>query len=170
MADQILTMYLGIYADEAGAQTDYELLKGLHKAEEIGTYDAAVVIRGADGKVKVHRHDKSEEHGIWGGLVAGGMVGLIFPPSIIVTGIVGAAAGGLIGHHLRKGMTHSQLDQLGDEIEPGQCALVIISVDPLDRFLSALFEHAERHLTREIGAVPDDVHAAVEAHADGAES
>jgi len=164
MAEKILTMYLGVYANEADAQTDYGLLKRLHKAEEIGTYDAAIVSRAADGKVKVHRHDKPAEHGAWAGLVAGGMVGLIFPPAMIVTGAVGAAAGGAIGGHLRKGMSHGDLTQLGEEIDPGQAAMVIVSVDPLDRFLEELFERADRTITTELGASASDLAAAVDEH------
>ena len=45
------------------------------------------------------------------------MVGLLFPPALIGSAIVGATAGGLIGH-LRGGVSRGDLKDLGDELEP----------------------------------------------------
>ena len=54
-----LIVYAGIYADVEDAKADYALVKDLHsKADLIEAYDAAVVERRQDGKVRiVKRHE-----------------------------------------------------------------------------------------------------------------
>jgi uncharacterized membrane protein len=52
MAVDTFMAYVGVYADVAHADADYELVKDLHtQAGLIDAYDAAVVARRADGKV-----------------------------------------------------------------------------------------------------------------------
>ena len=67
--------------------------------EFVGTYDAAVPTKNEEGKVEVvDKTEKPTQHGGWAGLVAGAAIGLIFPPSVPVGGLVGTGAGALSGH------------------------------------------------------------------------
>ena len=74
-------------------------LRELHSEHVVGTYDAAVLTKDEEGNVKiVDKIEKPTQHGGWAGLAVGAAIGLIFPPSILVSGLVGAGAGALIGH------------------------------------------------------------------------
>jgi uncharacterized membrane protein len=54
MAVDTFIAYVGVYDRVADADADYELIKDLHTREGlIDAYDAAVVERRADGKVKI---------------------------------------------------------------------------------------------------------------------
>lgn len=54
MAIDTYIVYAGIYADQAAAEADYQAVKDLHaEAGVIDSYDAAVISRHADGKVKI---------------------------------------------------------------------------------------------------------------------
>ncbi len=54
MAVDTFLAYVGVYDDAAGADADYQAVKDLHtKAGLIDAYDAAVIERRADGKVKI---------------------------------------------------------------------------------------------------------------------
>jgi uncharacterized membrane protein len=69
-------------ADDAVA--DYEAVKDFYVQNDlIDTYDAAVISRHADGKVKiVKKHEQPTRHGAWGGLgigLAGGALVALFP-------------------------------------------------------------------------------------------
>src|SRR6185295_16462502 len=99
-------IYIGTYPSEAVARDDYEIVKDLHLAGAVGTYDASVVTKDENGKVHVNKDETSTRHGAWGGAAAGAVIGILFPPSIIGTALVGAAAGG-IGGHLWKGMSRA---------------------------------------------------------------
>ena len=78
-------IYIGTYPDETSARADYEIVKDLHAAGAVGTYDASVVTKDDDGKVHVNKDETSTRHGAWGGAAAGALVGILFPPSIIGT-------------------------------------------------------------------------------------
>src|SRR5208282_5949345 len=99
--------------------------KDAHSAGLVGSYDAAVVTKDADGKVHENKDETATRHGAWWGVAAGAAVGLIFPPSILGAAAVGGVIGGVSGH-LSKGMSRSDAKELGDFIEPGQAGLVVV--------------------------------------------
>ena len=43
-------IYIGTYPSEAAARADYDVIKDLHAAGAVGTYDAAVVTKDESGK------------------------------------------------------------------------------------------------------------------------
>ena len=102
MSDRPVFLYAAIYDEIDDAEADYEAVFDLHAAGAIGTFDSAVIRKEEDGKVRVTKTEKPTQHGAWTGAGVGALVGLIFPPAIIGSAIVGAGAGGLIGH-LRRG-------------------------------------------------------------------
>jgi uncharacterized membrane protein len=86
-------------------------LRFLHREHVVGTYEAAVLTKNEEGKVEiVDKIEKPTRHGGWAGLAVGVSLGLI-PPSILVSGRVGAGAGALIGH-LEGGMSCSVLKKV----------------------------------------------------------
>jgi uncharacterized membrane protein len=50
-------IYIGTYQDEVAARNDYDVVKDLHAAGAIGTYDAAVVTKDDAGKVHVNKDE-----------------------------------------------------------------------------------------------------------------
>lgn len=101
MADRPVFLYAALYDEIEDAEADYAAVFDLHAAGAIGTFDSAVISKDADGKVRVTKTEKPTQHGAWTGVGVGALVGLVFPPSIIGTAIVGAGAGGLIAHFTR---------------------------------------------------------------------
>ena len=96
MADDDSTfIFLADYGDEADAQADYDVVKELHAAKAIGSFDAAVIRRDADGKIHVNKDETATRKGAWGGAAVGAVVGILFPPSLLASTGVGALAGGL---------------------------------------------------------------------------
>ncbi len=149
MADGPVFLFLATYSDPEGAREDYEAIKALHKEKMIGTYDAAVVTRDEHGKVHVSKHEKPTQHGAWGGVAAGAVLGLLFPPGILV----GAAAGGLIGGlmgHFWKGMSRKDVMELGEFIDDGEAALVVVGESTMDAYLIKALKRADKQIKREI--------------------
>jgi uncharacterized membrane protein len=151
MADKNLFLFVGVYGSKADADADYDVLKELHKEKVVGTYDAAVISKDADGKVHVSKHEKPTQHGAWSGLGIGAVIGVIFPPSVLAAGAVGAAAGGLIGH-LRGGMSRGDMKEIGDELDKGQAALIIIGEDKLDEAVAKELKRMNKQIEKEIQA------------------
>jgi uncharacterized membrane protein len=153
-------IYIGTYPDEAQARGDYQVVKDLHSVGAVGTYDAAVVTKDDKGKVHVNKDETATRHGAWGGAAAGAVVGLLFPPSVIGTALVGAAVGGVSGH-LWRGMSRSDVKEFGELIDAGQAALVVVGESKVVQDLDKAALKAEKHVAKELNVSPKDIDAAV---------
>jgi uncharacterized membrane protein len=154
-------IYIGTYPSEVAARGDYEIVKDLHAVGAVGTYDAAVVTKDDRGKVHVNKDETATRHGAWGGAAAGALVGILFPPALIGSAVVGAAAGGVSGH-LWRGMSRSDVKEFGELIDAGQAALVIIGADTLQDALDKAELKAEKHVAKELDVSAKDVDKAVQ--------
>jgi len=147
-------IYIGTYPSEAAARDDYELVKGLHAAGAVGTYDAAVVTKDFAGKVHVNKDEMATRHGAWGGAAVGAVVGILFPPAIIGTAIVGA--------HLWRGMSRADVKEFGEIIDDGQAALLIVGESKVQQAVDKAALKAEKHVARELDVSAKDVDRAVQ--------
>ena len=91
-------LFIGTYPSEADARDDYDAVKDLHAVGAVGNYDAAVVTKDDKGKVHVNKDETETRKFAWGGAGVGAVLGILFPPSILGTAVVGAAVGGASGH------------------------------------------------------------------------
>jgi uncharacterized membrane protein len=144
-------LLVATYPNKDAAEADYEAVWKLHHTGHVGAYDAAVVTRDAGGKVHVHKREKTTQHGAWTGIGVGAVLGLVFPPAIIATAAAGGLAGGLVGH-LWKGMSRKQMHDLGEQLDSGQAALVVIGPEILRDVLGDAVTKAERVEQHEIQA------------------
>jgi uncharacterized membrane protein len=161
MADsESVFIFVGAYPDEVAARSDYDVVKDLHAAGAVGTYDAAVVTKDDDGKVHVNKDEMATRHGAWGGAAVGAVVGILFPPSLIASAAVGAGVGGVSGH-LWRGMSRADVKELGDVIDDGQAALVIVGEDKVQAALDKAGLKAEKKVAKELDVDPKDVDQAV---------
>lgn len=153
-------IYVGTYPSEGAALGDYEIVKDLHAVGAVGTYDAGVVTKDPDGKVHVNKHETATRHGAWGGAAVGAVVGILFPPSIIVGAAVGAAVGGVSGH-LWKGMSRSDVKEFGDLIDAGEAALVIVGESTIEDAIDKANLKAEKHAAKQMDVSAKDLDKAV---------
>ncbi len=154
-------IYIGTYPDEATARDDYGLVKDLHAAGAVGSYDAAVVTKDGGGKVHVNKDEMATRHGAWGGAAVGAVVGILFPPAIIGTAVVGAAVGGVSGH-LWRGMSRADIKEFGEIIDEGQAALIVVGESRLQQALDKANLKAERRVAKELDVSAKDVDKAVQ--------
>ena len=157
MADRRVFIYLATYADRADALGDYAALLDLHETRLLDSYDVAVISKDAEGKVHVQKHEKPTQRGIWGGVLVGALVGVLFPPSMVGVATVGGAAavggmvGGLGGHFL-EGMSRGDAKELGDLLEAGHAALIVIGESRAAEELDKALTRAEKSIEKEIDA------------------
>jgi uncharacterized membrane protein len=154
-------IFIGTYPSEGAARADYDIVKDLHKAGAVGTYDAAVVTKDLGGNVHVNKDETATRHGAWGGAAAGAVVGLLFPPSILATAAVGAAVGA-IGGHLWRGMSRSDVKEFGDIIDDGEAALVIVGESTVEQALLKAQLKAEKRIAKQLNVSVKDVDRAVQ--------
>ena len=162
MAMDTFIAYAGVYADVDSAKADYDAVHDLHvKDGLIDAYDAAVIERKDNGKVKIVKKHETPTRalGVFGGGVglATGLVIALFPAAAIGGGLLlgttagGAALGALAGH-AAGGMSRKDLKELGETLDQGQAALVLVGVSDMQAKIDREMKHAEKVEKKELKA------------------
>lgn len=154
-------IYIATYPNEAAAQNDYDVVKELHSEGLVGSYDAAVVTKDVNGKVHENKDETATRHGAWWGVAAGAAVGVLFPPAILGSAAVGGLAGG-VGGHLAKGISRSGVKDLGDFIDPGQAALLVVGESKIEQAVQDAVKGAEKEVAEDLGVDPKDIDRALQ--------
>jgi uncharacterized membrane protein len=162
MAIDTFMAYVGVYPDVAAAEADYELVKDLHtEAGLIDAYDAAVIERREDGKVKIARKHETPTRvgGVLGGGVglATGLVVALFPFAGLGAGLLaattaGGAVLGAVAGHAAAGMSRSDLKDLGEHLDAGQAGLVVVGVSDMGAKIERAMRRAEKLETKQLKA------------------
>jgi uncharacterized membrane protein len=154
MAIDTFFAYSGVYDNVQDALDDYKAVHQLHtEVGLIDAYDAAVIERDADGKVKiVKKHETPTRVGgvLGGGAgLATGLVIALFPAVAIGGGLLLATTGGgaLLGSlagHAAAGMSRGDLKDLGEHLDSGQAALVVVAVSDMEAKIESALKHAKK--------------------------
>jgi uncharacterized membrane protein len=149
-------IFVATYPNEAAAQEDYQVVKDLHARGLVGSYDAAVVTKDANGKVHENKDETATRHGAWWGVAVGAAAGVIFAPTVLGAAAVGGVIGAVAGH-LAKGMSRSTAKELGDFIDPGQAGLLVIGESKVEAAIQKAVTRAEKRLAHELNVDPKDL-------------
>jgi uncharacterized membrane protein len=159
--------YVGVYPDVADADADYELVKDLHtEAGLIDAYDAAVIERRADGKVKITKKHETPTRvgGVLGGGVglATGLVVALFPFAAIGGGLLaattaGGAVLGAVAGHAAAGMGRGDLKELGERLDAGEAGLVVVAVSDMGAKVKEAMARAQTLEAKELKADTEEL-------------
>jgi uncharacterized membrane protein len=164
MSENPIQVFIAIYDGEFQAKQALKDFQSMDREGSIDLIDAAVIVHKAEGKVAFEETaDPSGKRWAKRGAIAGGLVGLIFPPSIIASAVVGGGAGGIWGKIRDKGFKDEDLKEIGERMEPGTSAIIAIAedhvIERLERGLEG-YERIARHTVSAeaalaITAIPD---------------
>ena len=124
--DNPVDLYIAAYSDASAAQADWDAIKQLANDKAIMVDGLVLVSRDADGKIDV----KDDFHAVGGaatlGAAGGLLVGLIFPPAFLASGVVGAGigagVGGLVSHKEKKEIKA----EVADDLPPNSSGIVAL--------------------------------------------
>jgi len=168
MAESTVEVFVAAFGTGGGAADALKDFRSAERAGAINLIDGAVIVHRTSGKVDYQETaDPSGKTWAKRGAIAGGVVGLIFPPSIIGTAIVGAAGGGVWGKVRDKGFKDEDLRSIGESIPPGSSAIIAIAED---RVIEQLENGIEGYNKIARHVVNADAAAAVIATVDDAET
>jgi uncharacterized membrane protein len=167
MAFDTFMVYVGVYSNVDAAEADYDLVKDLHTKEGlIDAYDAAVIQRREDNKVKIVRKHETPTRvgGVLGGGVglATGLVVALFPFAALGGGLLaattagGAVLGALAGH-ATAGMSRHDLKELGEHLDTGQAGLVVVGMSDMGAKIEREMRRAEKLQKKQLKADVEDI-------------
>jgi uncharacterized membrane protein len=169
MAVDTFIAYVGVYDNVSDADADYALVKDLHTKENlIDSYDAAVIERRADGKVKITKKHETPTRvgGVLGGGVglATGLVVVLFPIAAIGGGLIalttgGGAVLGAVAGHAAAGMSRHDLKELGEHLDAGQAGLIVVGVSDMGSKIERAMKKAKKVEAKELKADTAEIEA-----------
>ena len=159
MSEKDTLVVLGAsYDSVSDAEVDYEAVKAMYDNAGVGhDFDAAIVERGEDGKVKVaKKHEESTRHGAWTGLAIGALTAILPGIGLGVGAAVGAGIGAVTGH-IKGGMSNDDLKQLGTVLESGEAGLIVIYATNMADQVAASIKAENRFVSDAIDADADEL-------------
>lgn len=166
------TVAFAVYPNEQGAKRTLDVLEQMEHNGTIHIVDAAVLVKQVDGKVKVTdtaRHARRKALGA--GTLIGGVVGLLFPPGILIGAGLGAAVGGIVGALThRDAFKNATMKRAAEEMRPGTSAIVAVMEDRWLQTLEKAAEGYDRLMTQGLEAEAAASVTALEAEEPQAES
>ena len=127
----------------------------------IDAYDAAVIERGANGKVKITKKHETPTRvgGVLGAGVglATGLVVVLFPFAAIGGGLIAVTTGGgavlgAVAGHAAAGMSRHDLKELGEHLDAGQAGLVVVAVSDMGAKVERAMKQARKVEARQLKA------------------
>jgi uncharacterized membrane protein len=168
MTDNQVQVFVAAFDNETQAGVALKDFRAMDREGSIDLIDGVVVVHGTDGTVRFEETaDPSGKKWAKRGAIAGGLVGLIFPPSIIAGAAIGAAGGGVWGKIRDKGFKDEDLKAIGESLDPGTSAIIAIAEDRVIQRLEtglegynkiarhALSAEAVATITAEVEAEPE---------------
>ena len=159
MSDKDLMLVLaGSYDTVPEAEADYEAVKALYYQAGVGhDFDAAVLEREADGKVKVvDKHEQETRHTAWKGLALGAAAAILPGIGLGVGAAVGAGIGAVSGH-FKGGMSNDDLKKLGEVLDDGQAGLLVLYKTNMADQVAASIKARNHFISQQIDADADDL-------------
>jgi uncharacterized membrane protein len=162
------------YDREADAIADFDAVRKLYTdLGIIDTYDAAVITRQPNGKVKIVKRVEEPTRqggavGLLTGLALGALV-VLFPAlgislgaGVLAGGALGAGAGALAGH-VAAGMRRSDLKDLGELLDTGASGLVVVAAADVESRVDATITRAKRRAKAKLQADTDALKREIDA-------
>jgi uncharacterized membrane protein len=175
VATDTFIIFAANYDALGAAEADYHAVREFYAASGlIDTYDAAVITRDTDGKVRiVVKHEQPTRTGAWRGLgigLAGGALVALFPAvgigaGLLLGGVSGAGIGALAGH-VTAGLRRADLKDLGELLDEGQSGLVVVAASDLEKHVEQIIRRAGKVTKKQLQA--DEQALAAEIDAAGA--
>lgn len=171
MAMDTFTLIASQYALEEDALADYDAVREVYvNLDIIDTYDAAVVTRDPDGKVRiVKRVEEPARQGAIGGLAIGLAVGALvalFPAVALGAGLaIGGASGAVLGAtagHVAAGMSRSDLKDLGELLDAGTSGLIVVAAADVEARVEAAIQRGKDIAKKQVQIDADGLKADIE--------
>ena len=147
MSDESVVLAVATYPARADADHDFDAVRPTGQERKLDRVAAAVLEKGADGKLEVRRHDSTAEHPAYGDvLLCGALTVLAAPLGIALLAAVLPARTAWTGvsaivDHFWHHIPRDTLRRMNDLLESGQAALLVVAVNHTSDEVAALLTH-----------------------------
>lgn len=125
MSDNPVQVVIAAFNSPDGAGEYMDAIKQGKREGLIGIIDAAVVVKNAEGKIKITDTKERRGKGFITGSVVGGLLGLIVAPPVAVVAAGGGIIGTLVGQ-LRSAPIRNEMKEIGAALTLNSSAIVAV--------------------------------------------
>ena len=165
MTDKTYVVYAASYGSKEDATADLKALKEIKRDGEIRDLTAAIVSKNEKGKLHVHETTHAGHVAAGVGIVAGAILGAVFPP--VGMAVIAAAAGGAAGlgvvagaiGHFAGGISRKDMKELGAFLDDGEAMMLAVAVDAIATDIDKALTRATKKASKAVdkGDVADAV-------------
>lgn len=160
MSERPIQVIVAAFNSSDGASLVMEDIKQGKRDGLIGILDAAVVVKDAEGKLKITDAKRRSRKGLMTGGVVGGLIGLVLAPPAVAVAAGGGVIGALVGK-LRSAPLKAEMKDLGSALQPNTSAILAVIEHTWVEQLEAALTAAGASLIRE--AIKADIAEQLEA-------
>ncbi|HYI16365.1 MAG TPA: DUF1269 domain-containing protein [Thermomicrobiales bacterium] len=126
--DKSVHLMAGVYSDRERAKVILDMLESMHREGTITLVDAAMLTKNEKGKLEVEETaELTGRDGARRGAIILGVVGLIYPPSLIATVIAGGGIGAIAGKLRDTGIKKGQMRDIAAKLDGDQAAVMALA-------------------------------------------
>lgn len=127
MSQEAVELVVAAFQAESGAENALKLLEATAKERPHGIQNSVVIQRDANNTLHIRENvSASGTQAIAAATVLGGSIGLLFPPSILNGGLLGATIRDLAARLRENGFPEARLTELGASLLPGTSAILAL--------------------------------------------
>ena len=130
----------GLGIDYEGGVLDHPARVAIHFVHRLGAIVTAIVLAW----LAIQAWRKGRNASV---RIAGAVVGILFPPALLSSSIVGAAGGGVIAR-LNRSLDRGDIKDLGEVMDAGEIVLVLITSEATAQAATDLLSGAKRSVTK----------------------
>jgi uncharacterized membrane protein len=155
------TVIVAAYQSLSSALRDWDTMEASMRTSDLRLVDAALVEGDTDTIRIFHRHSSN---GYGKGAIAGAVVGLLRPPSI-VTGAIAGGVGGRVIVALGNSISRDEVKHLGEALDAGPITIVALTAEPPPRAAAwaELLPTADAAAAADSGVSAEEIQRAVDA-------
>ena len=131
MADtKYMSLVVAYYEEEDSAEHTIEMLRTIDRPGALAVIECALMKVDAEGKLRIiQAANRRGVKRIARGAVIGGVLGVLFPPSVLAMTAVGTMAAAAWNHFRDQGFEKNLLKEIAENISPGGAAVAAIVED-----------------------------------------
>ena len=145
MTEQELYLFMAVFSDEKAAEPAAKAIDAAAKERSVHVDGLAAVHRDSHGHIHIHEiGDITGSQGALRGGAVGAVVGLLFPPAILASTVVGGAIASVVAKLHDKGFKTEELHVLGESLGKGESAVLFVGDVGVNQSLESELETADR--------------------------
>ena len=145
MTVQDLYLFMAVFDDEKAAEPVAKAIGEAAKANKVNIDGLAAIHRDTHGHVHLHEiGDITGSQGAVRGAAVGAIIGLIFPPAVLGSTILGGAIASVVAKFHDTGFGTKELHALGESLGKGESAVIFVGDATTEQALSSELDSAKK--------------------------